>query len=102
MMGCELAHSNLKRPSRGNPTGQAINHFLFSHSERKGIFQTTRYTKNTKVGNGEMGNGNVANVTVLPIPMLPIQVKVKSERMNLSATQSHWHWKLVLATFTHW
>lgn len=22
--------------------------------------------------------------------------------MNLSAAQSHWHWELVLATFTHW
>ena len=22
--------------------------------------------------------------------------------MNLSAAQSHWHWKLVLATLTHW
>ncbi len=56
MMGCELAHSNRKRLSQGNPTGQAINHFLFSHGERREIFQTTKYTKNTKawgMGNGE-------------------------------------------------
>ena len=36
-MGCASPHSNLKRPGRVRPTGLAIKHFPFSHSERRGL-----------------------------------------------------------------
>ena len=51
--GCASAHSNLKLPSRGNPTGQAINHFLFSHGERRFFFDHEIHEKHESGGNGE-------------------------------------------------
>ena len=56
-MECASAHSNLKLPSLGNPTGQAINHFLFSHGEDGGGFFRPRNTRKTRK-RGEWGTGD--------------------------------------------
>ena len=56
-MECASAHSNQKRPSRDSLTGQAINHFLFSHGERRGFFRPRNTLKTRKRGERETGIG---------------------------------------------
>jgi hypothetical protein len=47
-------------------------HFPSSHGEKREIFQTTKYTKNTKAGGTGNRERGIANVIVLPLPMMPI------------------------------
>ena len=85
-MECVSAHLNRKRLSPGSRTGQEIKHFLFSHGERREIFQTTKYTKNTKewgTGNGVLINEGglssfIASFMALPARSLCFHIKVKA------------------------